>query len=58
MRDGGELPIHRVLKPDHHEENCATRNLAERRKRQEEWAIKGQTRGKEEEEKFGKIQSE
>ena len=32
MRDGGEPPIHRVLKPDHREEDCATHNLAEKRK--------------------------
>ena len=33
MRDGGEPPIRRVLRPDHREEDRATRNLAERRKR-------------------------
>jgi hypothetical protein len=32
MRDGGEPPIRRVLKPDHCEENRATRNLTEQRK--------------------------
>jgi hypothetical protein len=32
MRDGGEPPIRRVLRPDHCEENRATRNLAEQRK--------------------------
>jgi hypothetical protein len=32
MRDGGEPPIRRVLRPDHCEEDRATRNLAERRK--------------------------
>jgi hypothetical protein len=41
MRDGGEPPIRRVLRPDHCEENRATRNLAETEKRQEVWAIKG-----------------
>ena len=41
MRDGGEPPIHRVLRLDHHEEDRATHNLAEKRKRQEECAIKG-----------------
>jgi hypothetical protein len=32
MRDGGEPPIHGVLRPDHREEDRATHNLAERRK--------------------------
>jgi hypothetical protein len=32
MRDGGEPPIRRVLRPDHCEENRATRNLANREK--------------------------
>jgi hypothetical protein len=42
MRDGGEPPIHRVLRPDHREENRATRNLAERRKGRKSVAIKGE----------------
>jgi hypothetical protein len=41
MRDGGEPPIRRVLRPDHREEDRATRNLTEKEKRQEECAIKG-----------------
>jgi hypothetical protein len=32
MRDGGEPPIRRVLRPYHREEDHATCNLAERRK--------------------------
>jgi hypothetical protein len=32
MRDGGEPPIRRVLRPDHREEDRATHNLAEKRK--------------------------
>jgi hypothetical protein len=32
MRDGGELPIHRVLRLDHHEEYHGTCNLTEKRK--------------------------
>jgi hypothetical protein len=32
MRDGGEPPIRRVLRPDHYEQNRATRNLAKERK--------------------------
>jgi hypothetical protein len=32
MRDGGEPPIRRVLRPDHYAENHATSNLAKQRK--------------------------
>jgi hypothetical protein len=46
MRDGGEPPIRRVLRPDHCEEDRATRNLAEKEKRQEECAIRGRREGK------------
>ena len=46
MRDGGELPILRVLIPDHCEEDRATGNLAERRERQEECAITSRREGK------------
>jgi hypothetical protein len=48
MRDGGEPPIHRVLRPDHREEDRATRNLAEKRKGRKSVRSRGQTRGKEE----------
>jgi hypothetical protein len=48
MRDGGEPPIRRVLRPDHHEEDRATRNLAERRKGRKSVGSRGQMRGKEE----------
>jgi hypothetical protein len=44
MRDGGEPPIRRVLRPDHREEGHATHNLARKEKRQEECAIKGDAR--------------
>jgi hypothetical protein len=54
---GGELPIHRVLKPEHREEGRATRNLAERRERQEECAITGRHKGRKKK-NSGKIQSE
>jgi hypothetical protein len=43
---GGEPPIRRVLRPDHCEEDRATRNLAKRRERQEECAITGRCEGK------------
>jgi hypothetical protein len=46
MRDGGELPIHRVLRPNHREEDHATHNLAEKEKRHEECGIKGRHEGK------------
>jgi hypothetical protein len=49
MRDGGEPPIRRVLRPDHHEEYHATRNLAEKRKGRKSVRSRGQTQGKEEE---------
>jgi hypothetical protein len=32
MRDGGEPPIHGGLRPDHHGEIHATRNLAEKKR--------------------------
>jgi hypothetical protein len=48
MRDGGEPPIRRVLRPDHREEDRATRNLAEKRKGRKSVRSRGQTRGKEE----------
>jgi hypothetical protein len=44
MREGGEPPICRVLRPDHCEEGRATHNLTERRKRQEECAIRADAR--------------
>jgi hypothetical protein len=46
MRDGGEPPIHRVLRPDHREENRATRNLAERRKGRKSGRSRGRCEGK------------
>jgi hypothetical protein len=42
---GVKWPIHGVLTPDHHEGDRATRNLAEKGKRQEECAITRQMRG-------------
>jgi hypothetical protein len=47
MRDGGEPPIRRVLRLDHHEEDRATCNLAEKRKGRKSVRSGGQTRGKE-----------
>jgi hypothetical protein len=46
MRDGGEPPIRRVLRPDHHEEDHATRNLAERRKGRKSVGSGGRCEGK------------
>jgi hypothetical protein len=48
MRDGGEPPIRRVLRPDHREEDRATRNLAERRKGRKSVRSRGRREGKEE----------
>jgi hypothetical protein len=44
MRDGGEPPIRRVLRPDHHEEDRATHNLAERRKGRKSVGSRGDAR--------------
>jgi hypothetical protein len=46
MRDGGEPPIRRVLRPDHREEDRATRNLAERRKGRKSVRSRGRREGK------------
>ena len=46
MRDGDELPIRRVLKPDHCEENRATCDLAERRKGRKSGKSMGRCKGK------------
>jgi hypothetical protein len=46
MRDGGELPIRRVLIPDHHKEDHATHNLAERRKGRKSVRLGGKYKGK------------
>jgi hypothetical protein len=46
MRDGGEPPIRRVLRPDHCEEDRATRNLAERRKGRKSVRSRGRCEGK------------
>jgi hypothetical protein len=44
MRDGGEPPIRRVLRPDHREEDHATRNLTERRKGRKSVGSRGDVR--------------
>jgi hypothetical protein len=46
MRDGGEPPIRRVLRPDHREEDRATRNLAEKRKGRKSVRSRGRREGK------------
>ena len=46
MRDGGEPPIHRVLRPDHREEDHATCNLTERRKGRKSGLSRGRCEGK------------
>jgi hypothetical protein len=46
MRDGGEPPISRVLRPDHIEEYHATHNLAEKRKGRKSVRSRGRCEGK------------
>jgi hypothetical protein len=46
MRDGGEPPIRRVLKPDHNEEYRATHKLAEKRKGRKSVRSRGRCEGK------------
>jgi hypothetical protein len=46
MRDGGEPPIHRVLRPDHREEDRATHNLGEKRKGRKSVRSRGRREGK------------
>jgi hypothetical protein len=46
MRDVGEPPIHRVLRPDHYEEYRTTCNLTERRKGRKSGRSGGRREGK------------
>jgi hypothetical protein len=49
MRDGGEPPIRRVLRPEYREEDCDTHNLTERRKCRKSVGSRGRCEGKKKE---------
>ena len=60
MRDGGEITIRRVFRPDSCEEDPATHNLTEKRKGRKSVRSRGDARerGREIERTLEKLQSE